>query len=770
MLRDLRQNIIQFLSIFIMCFVALFVFEAFDSDTRGFGDGVDTYYRSTNFLDMMLASEGFTGEDLIAVKNLPDVETAELRTAMNGKVRLSSGTEAKLEFNFIGDNNVSQMLLTEGEPYDPGDPGIWIDRNFAGAKNIRVGDSLSLILDGTEFTETVRGIMDNPEHMYFMIDETYAEPEYGEYGFAYLDGGEYPGESLTYDRIYVDLNSVDNQFFLTGEEEAALDSAKVDIMGTISKTALSVIKKTEEIGYDSMKGEMEYNLMMETIFPGLFVFIALLGVMTTMTRLVTRQRTLIGALKALGFSREAVMWHYISYAVVITLLGSTAGAVVGYWTLGVQLHANMNMFYSNPYARMKLSILPFLLTAGISVLAGLTNYFACRRLLSKNASEILKPEPPAFAGAGFIEKTFLWKKLGFAARWNLRDVNNNRLRTVTGILGVIMCSSLMVAAFGSDELSHRSEHWEYNELNPAAYTIGFSPDADYVTVYDYARQYRGQMVEKEQVEIEGNGSSRLYNLVVVDKGNLYRFQDENGNYMELPENGMAISAKAAEVLDLKKGEVIKFKFPDKKEYIEARATAVYKSPGTQGIVMTREFYEGLKQEFKPNIVYTDMTVPKNYETERPEVANVTSKEEYMRAARDKTESMNESVVYTMIVSVVIGIVVMYNMGVLSFVEKTREIATLKVLGFTTAKIRWILQQQNIFITGTGTAVGLMLGIKVLGVLEGASDPDADSILQLSPGPYIYAFFLAFVLSLIVNAAISSKVKDINMVEALKGVE
>ncbi len=770
MLRDLRQNIVQFLSIFIMCFVALFIFEAFDSDTKGSGGGIERYYRATDFMDLLLTSEGFTTEDLVAVEALPDVNMADLRAVMNGKVRLDSGGEAKLEFNFIEENNVSRMLLLEGEPYEQGKTGIWIDRNFAGAKNIQVGDSLALILNGTEFSETVRGIMDNPDHLYFKIDETFTEPDYGEYGFAFLDGGDYPGERITYDRIYVDLNTVDNQFNLTDADEAALDAAKVEVMNTVSKRSLAVIKKPEDGGYASMKGDMEYNYMMETIFPGLFVFIALLGVMTTMTRLVTRQRTLIGTLKALGFSRAVVMWHYISYALVITLVGSAAGGVVGYCTLGVQLHKNMNMFYSNPYAEMELSVLPFLLTAGISLLAVMTNYFACRKLLAKNASEILKPEPPAAVGAGFMEKTFLWKKLDFATRWNLRDVNNNRMRTVTGILGVVMCSSLMLAAFGSDELSHTGEYWEYHELTPANYTIGFTGDADYGTVYDYARQYRGQMVQTDQVEIEGNGVSRLYNLVVPDKGNLYRFQDEKGNYMELPENGMAISAKAADMLNLQKGEVVRFKFPEKSEYLEGRITAVYKSPGTQGIAMTREFYESLDQEFSPHTVFTDMTVPKSYETERPEVENVTSKDEFIRSYRLRAESMNESVVYTMIVSVVIGIVVMYNMGVLSFIEKTREIATLKVLGFTTARIRWILQQQNIFITGIGTAVGLALGIKVLAVLEGASDPGTDYILKLTPRPYIYAFLLAFVLSLIVNSAISSKVKDINMVEALKGVE
>ncbi|MBQ9504760.1 MAG: ABC transporter permease, partial [Lachnospiraceae bacterium] len=128
------------------------------------------------------------------------------------------------------------------------------------------------------------------------------------------------------------------------------------------------------------------------------------------------------------------------------------------------------------------------------------------------------------------------------------------------------------------------------------------------------------------------------------------------------------------------------------------------------------------------------------------------------------------VLYTMVIAIIVGIVVMYNLGVLSFVEKTREIATLKVLGFKTSGIRWILQQQNIFVTGLGTAIGLSLGLKMLMMLMSSLSVDDDYVYRISPMSYLLAFFLSFVLSLIVNSVLSSKVKDINMVEALKGVE
>ena len=121
MLRDLRDNVIQFLAIFIMCFFAMFIMESFDSDTEGYGRGLDEYYKKTDFEDLVMNSEGFTAEDLIDVRTAEGIKNAERRATINGKVRLDP--EKKIELNFIEENNVSRMLLASGEPFESGMSG-----------------------------------------------------------------------------------------------------------------------------------------------------------------------------------------------------------------------------------------------------------------------------------------------------------------------------------------------------------------------------------------------------------------------------------------------------------------------------------------------------------------------------------------------------------------------------------------------------------------------------------------------------------------------
>ncbi len=769
LLRDIRQNIVQFLAIFVMCFLAMYVMESFDSDREGMSRSLDEYYTETNFVDMYLTSEGFSYQDLETVKNTAGVKDAELRATYTGKARIS-GSEKKIEFNFIDSNNISKMLLYDGKPFSTGEGGIWIDRDFAKRQNITVGDILSLTLDGISFSEPVKGIILNPDHMYFMIDETYTDPDIGAYGYAFLDTSEYPGQRITFDRIYVDARDVTNQFNMDEADEKALEKLEGSLRAVLNVRGLEFVAKQNEAGFDSMALDLESDETLGTVFPVLFTIIALLGIMTTMTRLVVKQRTTIGTLKAIGFSQSAIMVHYISYSVVIALLGCILGAVSGWWTLGKYLHVEMNKYYSAPYSRMQVSVNVVLAILFICLMAGLTNYFSCRKLLILHASEILRPEAPTVTDAGFLEHTPLWKRLGFEARWNLRDINRNKIRTFAAFLGITLCASLLLTAFGINELQGGIEHWEYYELSPAGYNIGFAEGTDYETVYDYARQYNGQMALNVQTELYGANNHKILNVTVLDEGNLYLFQNESGDYFDLPSDGIAISAKAADELDLRLGSFVRFKMPGSSVIYEDRISAVFKTPSAQGIAMKREVFERLGARFTPNTVYTNVSVPASYVEDRAEIVSVFSKEEFIESLHAHSEAMNTEVAYIMVVAIVIGIVVLYNLGVLSFVEKTREIATLKVLGFSTNRIRWILQQQNIAITGMGTVIGIFIGYRILGFLMFQIDADTDFIIKLSIWPFLAAFFISFVLSLAVNALISSMVKDINMVEALKGVE
>jgi putative ABC transport system permease protein len=451
-------------------------------------------------------------------------------------------------------------------------------------------------------------------------------------------------------------------------------------------------------------------------------------------------------------------------------LGCTTGTCAGFFGLGSWLFEDFTDLYSVPEQTMEMSyIVPAAVTA-VVVFSTLTNYLSCRKLLVQNASEILKPEVPKAGGAGGFEKIFLWKYLSFATKWNLRDININRVRSIMGVFGVVICSSVLMGAFGFDEILNSQDDWIYNDLRPANYTINLSEDSGYSWAYDYSREFMGQMVMVSDAELTSRTDSRLFTVTVVDEGNLYHVQNEKREYLNIPGFGAIISTKAADTLGVKAGDTLSFRLAAEKKTYSINVTDICKAPDVQGIILSRNCFEKLGGYFEPRTIYTNMTVPDSYAANRKEITGVISKKEYIRALKRTTQGLNEVVMVIIVIGIIVGFTSMYNMGILSYMEKTRDIATLKVLGFATGKIRWILQQQNLFITGLGTILGIPIGLLYIDLLIDTMNPTADFMVDLSYVPYVRMILFSFVLSIIVNGQISRRVKSINMVEALKGVE
>lgn len=768
MFRDLRNNATQFFSIFIMCLLSMFMLSAFDSDRQGYLSCTEKYYKDTNFMDLCLLSEGFTQEDVNDLERIPEIKHVERRTSVIGK--LANVKNKKIELNFIEGDKVCSLYSIQGEPFTKGKRGLWIDWCFAGANGISVGDSLEIECNGKTFTEPVNGIIADSEHLYYIIDESFADVAYDEYCYAFLDSSEYPFENITFNKALVDLINVDDQMYLSESDKESISKAKLKILDSISKSSLKIIVKSEQQGYQGIVTSCNFDKIMVSLFPPLFILLSVLCTITTMARLTARQRTVIGTLKALGFSKATITVHYTMYSVVISATGGILGAAAGYYIFGAWLFLDYQELYTSPIRHMEMSHFVPVVLLGVVLMTGVFNYLSCRKLLVLNASEILKPDAPKVSSAGRIEKTFIWKKLSFATRWNLRDININKGRSIMGIVGVALGSSLLMGSFGVMECFSMQEDWIFKRLRPAEYTLNLSGDSDYINAYDYARKFDGQMVMISDAEISKGINSRVLNLTVTDDGNLYRFQDGDGNYVRVPAYGALLSAKAARFLNAGVGDVISFRIPTQKKNYSINVVGLFTTPDNQGILLSKNCFEKLGGYFEPAIVYTNRSVPKSYETTRSDVSGVLYKNEQVHAYHKANENNNDMIYITVAIAVIVGFVTTFNMGVLSFMEKARDVATLKVLGFASKKIRWILQQQNLFITGIGSLAGIPFGLVYIDLLMDKIDPTGDYLIKLSEKPYILTIFFSFVVSVAVNGIISTRVNVINMVEALKGVE
>ena len=310
----------------------------------------------------------------------------------------------------------------------------------------------------------------------------------------------------------------------------------------------------------------------------------------------------------------------------------------------------------------------------------------------------------------------------------------------------------------------------YGDLIRADYRITLEDDISYGAAYDYSIKYSGQLVEAKEVTLYSEKTESVREIYILDEGNLFTLQNEELEQIPVPEEGVLITSRIVELLGVKKGDPLQFRIEGDDRIYSTCIAGISRQSSDMGIILSRKYYEELGGSFRPNRIFTKKSVPLELK-KKPDVNSVDTRE-LMREAQDNVNSTGYAITAILIaMGIAMGSVVLYNLGVLSYIEKVREIATLKVLGFQSLNIRYILLQQNLVVTAIGALLGIPMGRSVLkNMVDLFAGVDYDIPFNITFVPYIGAVLGTFLVSVIINVFISSKVKGIDMVEALKGVE
>lgn len=765
--RDLLKNKVQFLSIFLMSFLGLYVFVGIDSEVTGGTAASYEYYQEYNLSDLWVSGKTFSNSDLQRIKSLEEVSDAERRLYLEGKSK-DFDDEPNFFITFLETNEISKLKVDEGQPYSEGLSGIWIDDSFARNRGLNVGDTINVEVEGKTITEIIRGRIHHPEYVYFVEDVAAMMPDYGKYCFCFVSAKEYPGD-IYFNQIIIDAAGIDNATALSDEEKYVESQISEKLKNLMDLDTLVVTGKASCMSYETFNSEMNQHRSMALAFPLVFMLISVLGIITTMTRLTTNQRIQIGTLKALGFSGKDITLHYVSYGFFLSLFGSVLGAIVGYYTLPDFILGMFSSTYLLPGLRKGVSTGSVLCILLMVTASTYITFYSVRKEGKQPPAITLKPAPPKISKQTVLERSKLWQGFDFSTQWNLRDILRNKVRTIMGMTGVLGAAMLIFAAFGCLDSMNAMMDEAYGHINTATTKIVLAEDVTYGEAYDYARKYDGQMVENRAIEISASGIKKTGTVRVFDQGNYINFQDNKLNRIEFDKNEIGISSKMASLLNVSKGDMVTWHIIGNDDYHSFKVSQIYKDPSVQGITMYRPVYEQLDEKFLPTEVLTNYKVSQTL-SEEENVTGVNDSRTAMSSMKAMMDMMYTMVGILIFAAVILGVVVLYNLGVLSLVEKIKEMATLKVLGFDTKKIRAILSQQNIWITVVGIILGMPFGYALIAMMFADMPEAMDYSVVVYLPTYAYTFVLTFVLSMVVNRVLSRKVKTIDMVDALKGQE
>lgn len=753
MLRDMSRHKTQFLSIFIMAFLAVYIYSGVGGEWLGLRKSADNYYDKTNLADVFLYGSGFSEEDSEAVRNTDHVTAVERRLEIDASAKLD-GTP-NITLFFVEKNEISSLYLVEGKNFDLNDTeGIWIDKRFADARELSVGDTMEAVYNGFTIEKEIRGLIYSGEYV-FDSGGSEMTPDFYTHGYAVLSYKAFPSYDLP---VYNTL--------LVTADESDITRLEENIDHALSGGYSVFLTQENHASVNTFNSEILQHKMMGDIFPVVFFLIALLTMLTTMTRIVTNQRTQIGTLKALGFKKGKIMRHYISYGFWLSLAGALLGIITGPLTLPHLFYPSMSSFYTLPEWTPAFDISFVLAAAILAATCTFVTYLACRKLLRDTPAITLRPKAPKVTTHSALEKTRLWSRFGFNTQWNFRDARRNKIRSIMAIIGVFGCTALLVCAFGMNDTMGDLKEWQYNVLYQFESKLSIEDTADAEQINKLTEELNGELLMEGAVEIKGSGEKKTGTLTVSDNVTLIKFTDDNRNFIELPEDGVMLTSKMAEILDVSLGDEIRWHIYGNEEWVSTTITAINRDPTSQGITLTKNYLEELGFDFTPTSILTSEMASGKYDG----VTSIMSISEIVTGWDDFTEAMMLMVYILIAAATILSVVVLYNLGLLSFTEMEREMATLKVMGLKSGKLRSLLLTQNIWFSIIGFVLGIPAGIWLVDIICSSSGESYDFPIKLHLLNLLMSFCITFGLSVFVNLLFSRKIKRLNMVEALKDAE
>lgn len=785
MFRDIKQNLSQFITIFLMVLIGVMVYVGIEAYMDGMTSAADNFYKNNNIQDLNVMGN-LSDKDLDKIKSLDNVKDAEKKLVVNAIDK--DDKDKTYLLSFIDSNNISKFHIIDGEKFDVNKKGAWVDNFYAEKNNLKVGDTIKIKYDTFSLEEKILGLINVPDHIYDVKDESEFVPNRENFGFVYLSVNEIP-ESYIKDLVMKEMKITDEKIFdkyvtnfnykeyipynyimVDVNKKKNVTSVKEDIEDKVSN-AKAIVKIEDTLSYQRYQGEIDEGASYVGIFSGLFLFIAMLSVITTMTRVVKKQKLQIGTMKALGIKNSKIVMHYIGYGFFVSLAAAIFGIILGKYFIGT-FFLNMEMdYFEVPNGVPVVKPLSYLVALLVVMVVSFITYLTCRKELFKKPAEALRNEVPNVKVSSLnLSTKGIFKKLNFSSKWNYRDILRNKFRTVTAVVGIVGCCMLIVCAFGMLNSMNHFIKLQFEDLYNFNYKLSLKENIKDDELKVLTDKYGNNTSETLTIETKIGKEREANTIFVTNAGNLVRFQNENGEFIKINKNnGVYVTRKLADQKNLKVGDTIKWHIYGVNKYYESKIVGLTKDPQVQNLTMTKEYLESLDIDYKPDSLYTNTDLKGIKDIKN--VSLVQDINELKNSLESMLSMMKSMIMLIIVFAIGLGAIIIYNMGILSYSEKQYQFATLKVLGFSDKKIRKIFVQQNNWITVLSIIIGLPTGYYMTSwIFKSVIADNYDFSAYINLSTYLIAIIGTILVSIIVSRMLSKKVNKIDMVSSLKANE
>ena len=759
--RDMQREAMQFVALIALCVLGVFLFSGIDSLYLRTRDTNDAYFEQNNLADFWVSLREADRSAMGRLQAIDGVEDVIARFSMDmgtdfpGDVLLSVT-------GYDGPMTVNRPVILEGEALALNDlRGCLVQEGFAQARGLSVGDAITVRYGELEYSLFIRGIVNSPEYIN-VTGSISMSTDMSKYGYILVNAAAFKEIPLS-------------QFIVTLED----DAQQADVRGAIEHAlpGAFIVDHKAHKSTAVVRGNEKMFFNLSIVFPLAAYAIAALIVMTTLSRMIDKQRLQIGTMRALGFSAGQIRNHYLSYAIVPSAIGSVIGVFSGHY--GIPAIAWDMIVGQDEY--------PFLVYPSISpqswMMAGVSIavstaicYYAYSKTQQETTASLLRPKPPKDGKRMFLERiTPLWRRMDFNAKMVARNLMRSKLRTLMSCVGLLCCNVLVIASMGLQDSVNNTIAGHYAKT--LTYTVGVQLDGSAGEAEAYYARLEAEAIEcamDTSVRLRANGVERTTLLSILEDDQTMLHLGEDWQHVMLPSSGAAVTQKIAGQFGLAVGDMISCQLAGDDTPFTLRVEQILVNNLTQGVFVSRSVWEGLRKgAFMPTAIY--LKNPTQDALDRldtmDEVVSVDTTEKQAADALEYLQAVSTIFMILTVIALLLAFVICYNMGLINFAERTREYATLKVLGYHQKEIRKLILRENAIITAIALALSIAPSFGLTGVILTLAESDSMSYAIMISGKSIaIGCVVTWCFSEFIQRLLARKIRGIDMVEALKSVE
>lgn len=783
--RDLKESKGQFVSVLSVVIIGVMFYTGMYYALEGLSGAGQRYFSEYRLADLWgevyRAPEGAARR----IEEIPGVRMAEGRVIQDVRLFMDD-RNAMIRLISMPDNKrdvVNDIMMRSGGYFSQGEGNQCIvSESFFKANHMKIGQTIEPIVNGERVKLTIIGTAKSPEYTYEIRDATELIPDPVKFGVVYV--------KKSYLQTILDFKGSVNDISVLLDKDGDIKQVKAEMKKILDQYGLiGTTERKDQASYSMFHTDEVSLRSLSAVFPMLFFIASAVIIYITMTRMIENQRTQMGILKGLGYSNRDITLHYLTYPILVGILGSILGSLIGIFFAGEMLLDIFNILYNLPTdgasANLELAVPASLLALFFCVAAG---YNACRKELHLVPAESMRPKPPTTGRRTRIESfRLLWEHINFSWKIILRNLFRYKRRSAMASVGIIFSMALLLVAFGFRDAMDDLMYVQYEKIQKFDLKVNFEEmmDADelgYIRSLDHVESVEPLL--ETGMEIQNGWKKKDIGVVALDREEkLLGIYKENGEPAILPTDGVLLPARLIKTMGLHTGDRVTLRsyYPGKSGEKD-RKTVVVKGAVSQYIGQTAICGSGyidylLDEGTVANAAHIRLEDPK-YEKEVTEklkdvmkISTIQSKAEVVTNTDKQLRSMNTVIYFMLFGASILAVAVIYNITNINIFERRREIATLSVLGFTAGELKSLVFNENFFISSFGILLGMPLGSYFAQVaIESQCNDNFSMSPSVNPSSYLIAALMVMVFTAAANYMLKNKITSINMVESLKSAE